>query len=125
MPNDHIRKEYGSHQYAEGSGVSYCQHGCGCCKGLFYSDGPAGIDPSGKCPKNPENGELLGGDQDRDYIIKERIQDLENRLKATENRLKQTEPGGEYKIADKLTAAQKEITEAKRIILLIQRIVNN
>jgi hypothetical protein len=42
----------GGHKY-QPEGTSDCEYGCGCWMGGFGSGGPDGIDPFGKCPKNP------------------------------------------------------------------------
>ncbi len=91
-------KEYGKHQYDE-NGLNDCKHGCGCYVGHSDSDGPIGLDPFGKCPKNPKDGHLLsenenchGRNVDYEYVVKERIKDLESWLQSAENQLKAVEP---------------------------------
>lgn len=44
----------GAHKYDE-HGTSDCHYGCGCWCGNTNSGGPDGIDPTGDCPKNPDN----------------------------------------------------------------------
>jgi hypothetical protein len=69
-------KEYGGHHYPNEDGTSDCSHGCGCWMGPSRSGGPPNIDPFGKCPCYPLNGERLGDNQDFEEVIRQRITEL-------------------------------------------------
>ena len=122
MPNGHGPKEYGGHQYADHDGTSDCKHDCGCWMGPARSGGPTGLDPSGKCPKNPKDKKLLGGNADYDYVVTERIQNLESRLYSAEERLKAVEPS-KAKLADELESARAELSEKDRILAELRRLI--
>jgi hypothetical protein len=99
-------KEYGPHAYEE-HGTSDCKYRCGCWTGSSRSGGPAGLDPlNGKCPKNPLDGKLLGGNQDYEYVVTARISDLERRAYEAERKLEAVDP-------DKLVLA-KELHDTKK-----------
>ncbi|MEK7080646.1 MAG: hypothetical protein AAB925_02355 [Patescibacteria group bacterium] len=115
MPNGHGPKEYGGHQYADYDGISDCKHGCRCWMGPARSGGPTGLDPFGKCPKNPKDGKLLGENADYDYVVTERIRNLESRLYGAEEQLKKVKPG-KIKLADELDSVRKELFEKDQLI---------
>ena len=50
-----LTQDAGGHSYHYLDGTSDCKHGCGCWAGPGWYGGPDGIDPMGKCPKNPVN----------------------------------------------------------------------
>jgi hypothetical protein len=83
MPNGHGDKEYGQHKYDD-DGTSDCKYKCGCWMGPARSGGPAGVDPFGACPGNPEDGRFLNGDimtrTDIDHVINDRISKLNSAL---------------------------------------------
>ncbi|KKQ30343.1 MAG: hypothetical protein US45_C0047G0010 [Candidatus Nomurabacteria bacterium GW2011_GWA1_37_20] len=122
MPNGHGPKEYGGHQYADHDGTSDCKHGCGCWMGPARSGGPTGLNPFGVCPKNPKDGELLGGNADYDYVVTERIQKLESRLYSAEERLEAVKPS-KAKLADELKFARAELSEKDRILAELRRLI--
>lgn len=115
MPNGHGPKEYGKHEYAEHDGTSDCKHGCGCWMGPSRSGGPVGLDPFGKCPKNPEDGMLLGGIQDYEHVVTERIRDLESRLYKAENQLKKVSPS-KKELAAELESVRQKLFERDKLI---------
>jgi hypothetical protein len=45
----------GGHRYGPVGATSNCAFGCECWMGRTNSGGPRGVDPFGKCPKNPMN----------------------------------------------------------------------
>lgn len=122
MPNGHGPKKYGGHKYPNRDGTSNCGHGCGCWMGPARSGGPTGLDPFGKCPRNPEDGQLLGGNADYDYVVTERIDDLKSRLYRAESRLKRVRPS-KAKLADELAAARAELAEKDRLLAELRRLI--
>jgi hypothetical protein len=108
--------------YAEHSGTSDCKHGCGCWMGPTRSGGPTGLDPFGKCPKNPKDGNFLGGNADYDHVVTERIRDLESRLFNAEHRLKQVSPS-KIKLADELSSARKELFEKDQLLTKLRNLI--
>jgi len=122
MPNGHGPKKYGGHKYADHDGTSDCKYGCGCWMGPARSGGPTGIDPFGKCPKNPTDGKLLDGNADYDNVVNERIQDLESRLSTAERRLKQISPS-KAKLADRLASAEEELFKKKQALTELQNLI--
>ncbi len=115
MPNGHGPKEYGGHKYANHDGTSDCEHGCGCSMGPYRSGGPTGLDPFGKCPKNPVDGKLLGGNVDYDHVVTERIDDLSSRLYKAEERLRRVSPS-KANLVDELTATKAELAEKNELL---------
>ncbi len=122
MPNGHGTKEYGGHKYADLDGTSDCQYGCGCWMGPTRSGGPTGLDPSGRCPKNPEDGKLLGGDADYDHVVTERIQNLESRLYSAEKQLKAGKPS-KTELADELSSVRARLVEKEQLLTLLRRLL--
>ena len=122
MPNGHGPKEYGGHKYANHDGTSNCEHGCGCWMGPARSGGPTGLSPFGKCPKNPVDGKLLGGNADYDHVVTERIDDLSSRLYRAEERLKRVSPN-KTKLADKLVSVKTELAEKNRLLAELRRLI--
>lgn len=115
MPNgNHERKEYGPHKY-EGEGTSDCAYGCGCWMGPSRSGGPAGIDPFGACPGNPMDWKPLGGTQDREMVISQRIKDLERRADEAERKWKSVEPGAK-KLAREVERLMKKLYQQESIV---------
>jgi chromosome segregation ATPase len=90
--------------------------------GPARSGGPTGIDPFGKCPKNPTDGKLLDGNADYDNVVNERIQDLESRLSTAERRLKQISPS-KAKLADRLASAEEELFKKKQALTELQNLI--
>ena len=122
MPNGHGFKEYGGHQYTDHDGTSDCKHACGCWMGPARSGGPTGLDPFGKCPKNPKDGKLLGGNADYDYVVTERIKDLSSRLYKAEDRLERVSPS-KAKLADELASAKKKLFEKDQLLVKLRDII--
>ena len=121
MPNGHDpNKEYGPHDYPEGSGN--CKHGCGCWMGSSQSDGPIGLDPFGECPKNPRDGKFLGGLVDYRCVVEKRIRNLESRASTAETALEKVSPS-KKKLAEKLQRTKKELAEANQLIIQIDQIM--
>lgn len=115
VPNGDARKEYGPHQYPETlRGTPDCGHKCGCCVGPTMSDGPVGLDPlpGGICPRNPIDGQLLGGQRDYANVVRARIDDLNSRAYNAECLLEQVEPGT-IELARQLEEARNEIVTLK------------
>jgi len=124
MPNGHGHKEYGKHKYANHGGTSNCEYGCGCWMGPARSGGPVGLDPFGACPNNPEDGKLLGGNADYDYVVTERIRDLTTRLYLAEDRLKRMNPS-KVRLSEELEATKSELTRKNRLLAEIRRLTGN
>lgn len=122
MPNGHGLKEYGGHKYTNHNGTSNCEHGCGCWMGPARSGGPTGLDPGGICPENPKDGKLLGGNDDYDHVVTERIQNLSSRLYKAESGLKRVSPS-KAKLADELASAKAELAEKNRLVAEIRRLI--
>ncbi len=122
MPNGHGPKEYGEHQYPDHDGTGDCKHGCGCWMGPARSGGPTGLDPFGKCPKNPKDGSLLGGNADYDYVVTERIRNLESRLYNAEERLKAVKPS-KGKLADELASAKRKLFEKDQLLANLRNLI--
>ncbi|MFA6227215.1 MAG: hypothetical protein WC631_01940 [Candidatus Paceibacterota bacterium] len=115
MPNGHGDKKYGPHKYADHGGTSDCEHKCGCWMGPSRSGGPVGINPFGQCPGNPLDGQKLGGKEDYELVVDQRIADLEQRVWKAEEALKKVRPS-KKKIVDELEQAKKKLAEAKELI---------
>jgi len=122
MPNGHDLREYGRHKYANHHGTSDCQYGCGCWMGPARSGGPTGLDPFGKCPKNPKDGKFLEGNADYDYVVTERIRNLESRLYRAEERLKAMKPS-KIKLADELESLRDQLAEKNQLLEKIHRLI--
>ncbi len=118
------KKEYGKHKYPNSDGTSDCKFGCGCWMGPTRSGGPTGLDPFGKCPKNPKDGELLGGNSDYDYVVTERIRDLESKLRVAEKQLKAVRPS-KIKLADQVDTLKAELARKNQILAEVKRIAFN
>lgn len=121
MPNGHGHKEYGKHKYAE-AGTSDCEYGCGCWMGPARSGGPTGLDPFGKCPKNPGDGKSLGGNADYDHVVTERIQNLESRLYIAEEQLEKVKPS-KIKLADELDSVRTELAKKNQLLAQLRRLI--
>ncbi len=93
MPNGlDYDKKYGPHKYEDHGGISDCKHGCGCSTGPATSDGPVGLNPlSGECPRNPKNGNLIGGNSDYEIVVTRRIMALESKLFEARERVDKAE----------------------------------
>ncbi len=122
MLNRSSPKEYGKHGYIIRDGVSDCKYKCGCWVRPTYSNGPPGLDPFGCCPKNPIDGNLLGGNKDYESVIASRIRDLEtclhkaeNCLKESEKRLKEVDPE-KLALVAKLKSAKAALSEYEKLI---------
>ncbi len=96
-------KEYGEHKYNNGLCI------CGCWSNSLTSGGPVGLDPKGKCPKNPKDGVPIGGLHDFEEVAKERIaslyskiQNLEDRLKKAEQDLKEAKQANKQRFVGKI-----------------------
>ena len=122
MPNGHGPKEYGGHQYADHDGTSVCKHGCRCWMGPARSGGPSGLDPFGKCPNNPKDGKSLGGSADYDYVVTERIQNLESQLSKAKEQLRATKPS-KTNLSNALRSVKTELAEKKQLLDKIFRLL--
>ena len=122
MPNGHGPKEYGGHQYADHNGTSDCKRGCGCWMGPTNSGGPTGLDPFGKCPKNPKDKKFIGGNADYDHVVTERIQNLESQLCAAKEGLKAVKPS-KAKLANELKSARAKLSENDRLLAELRRLI--
>ena len=120
MPNGHDTKKYGGHDFGNQGGTSDCKHGCGCWMGPSRSGGPTGLDPFGKCPKNPKDGKLLGGNADYDYVVTERIQNLESELYKAKEMLGRVDPS-KRKLGDELASVRGELSKKDLILAQIKR----
>jgi len=123
MPNGYELKEYDNHLY-DPLKNAYCQYGCGCwtsiaSSGKSFGDGPAGIDPFGRCPKNPKNEKLLGGNADREYLIIQRIRDLESQLYDAKEQLKAVEPNK----ADLVDELKTKLTKNNQLLAELRRLI--
>lgn len=123
MSNEHGPKEYGKHKYPGPMGYGKCEYGCGCEMHSSQSWGPLGLDPFGKCPKNPTDGKLLGGDAGYRHVVEERISDLESRAYNAETALRKVRPSKKKLSAD-LDSAREEISKKDRQLEQIQQILN-
>ena len=106
-----MTKEYGPHKYEEDV-TSDCEYKCGCWMGPYKSGGPLGLDPFGICPGNPKDGKLLGGKEDYNFVVKQRIKELESRLYHAEASLEKVKPS-KIKLADELVSAKEELAKKK------------
>jgi len=93
------------------------------------SGGPTGfpgIDPSGTCPKNPLDGQLLGNQnpvnlaRDYEYVVNQRIQDLERRARVAEEKLKTADPD-KVKLAEQLQASREKAAQFECDLLNMAR----
>lgn len=118
MPNGlDYNKEYGKHKY-EGTGTSDCEYGCGCWMGPASSGGPIGVDPFGVCPGNPADGQPVGGNDDYDIVVTQRIRRLENALSEAEGMLESVKPS-DIKLAQQLEKAELKIANLTNILYQI------
>lgn len=124
MPNGCERREYGKHKYDAPGGTSDCKYGCGCWMGSARSGGPVGLDPFGVCPGNPKSGEPLGGKGDYEYVVNERIADLESRLSSAEDELERLRPG-KVKLAAKLVAAEEKLAQREGLLNELRRLLGS
>lgn len=116
MPNGHGHKEYGGHHYpAAPHATSDCSYGCGCWMGPSRSGGPTGLSPFGKCPGNPIDGTSLGGKGDYDYVVTERISELEQRAYTAEAQLKAVEPD-KLELAEQLRVAREDLYRKNNLL---------
>ena len=120
--NGHGPKEYGKHQYADLGGTSNCDYGCGCWMGPARSGGPTGLDPFGACPKNPTDSKLLGGQDDYDYVVNSRINELTSRVRQLESQLDQVSPG-DIILAEELAKTKIELGDKNRLFDEIRRLI--
>jgi hypothetical protein len=127
--NGHGPKEYDGHYYADHDGTSDCKHGCGCWMGPTNSGGPTGLDPFGKCPRNPKDGTFIGGSADYDYVVTERIRNLESkvyaaegRLRDAEERLKKVKPS-KAKLADELASMAEKLSEKDQLLAKLRNLL--
>ena len=122
MPNGHGLKEYGGHKYADHDGTSDCKFGCECWMGPSRSGGPAGLDPFGTCPKNPKDGNFLGGVADYEYVVNARIADLQSRLRAAEDLLMRVNPD-QIRLAEDLAKIRGELAQQESLLHQIRRLL--
>ncbi len=116
MPNGYdLRKEYGSHKYADHGGTSNCEHTCGCWMGSSSSGGPLGVDPFGECPGNPKDGKPLGGKSDYEVVVKRRICHLERELFSAKELLKSVSPS-KVKLAEEIESIKEELFRKEQIL---------
>lgn len=119
MATGYSNKEYGPHKYDK-HGTSNCAHGCKCWAGPSRSGGPLGLDPFGSCPNNPVDGKLLGGQEDYEEVVLQRIIRAEKRAYETETKLKSVEPGA-LQLAATLGSTIAELERSNRTLAEIQR----
>ncbi len=119
--NDDNKKEYGGHKYENYPGTSECQNGCGCRMSGFQSWGPLGIDPFGKCPGNPKDGKPLGGNQDYEYVVDQRIDNLESELRETKRQLEAVNPDKAI-LAKELSLAKEKLHEREKALRQIHEV---
>lgn len=121
MPNGHDHnKEYGSHRYDRGD-MGDCI--CGCRMGGFSSSGPIGLDPFGACPSNPKDGKLLGGSNDYELVVNQRIEQLARRAHQAETRFRGVEPGAK-KLANELRRVQAKLFKREETIKKINEVLH-
>jgi hypothetical protein len=109
------QKEYGDHKYENYPGTSECKNGCGCRMSGFQSWGPLGIDPFGKCPGNPKDGKSLGGNKDYEYVVSQRIDNLESELREAKRQLEAVSPG-KIKLAEELSFTKEKLQEREKAL---------
>lgn len=122
MPNGDERREYGGHEYGPLGGTSDCKHWCGCWMGPARSGGPVGLDPFGTCPGNPKGGERLGGNRDYEYVVTERIENLESRLSSAEEELERLRPG-KVELAKKLVETEQKLALSEGLLNEIRHVL--
>ncbi len=115
------KKEYGPHKYPDQDSTNDCEHHCGCWAGPSSSGGPLGLDPlSGKCPRNPLDGTILGRNLDYEEVVRQRIADLERRAYIAETKLKAVEPE-KFELAEKIKLLQAKIFEYEKFAEAIRQ----
>ena len=121
----HPKKEYGLHEYS-GPVSGDCKHRCGCWMTQSQSGGPVGLDPFGKCPKNPLDGILMSDDGklDYEYVLEERIFIAESECFRLKRDLKATEPGAR-KLAKELEKARSRNADLRERLRHIGKIVRD
>lgn len=122
--NGHGPKNYGPHKYVGlGTGKVECEHRCGCWIANSNSGGPLGLDPfEGPCPRNPVNGEFLGGDSDWHHVVEERIRQLTTRGHQAEAALERVRPT-KVQLADALVAALAELADRDQLLAGLRRLL--
>jgi len=65
---------------------------------------------------------LLGGNEDYDYVVKERIQDLSLRLYKAGERLKEMSPS-KAKLADELASVKLELSKKSQLLDNLRRLL--
>jgi hypothetical protein len=119
MPNgNHEKREYGPHKYASHDGTSDCEFGCGCWMGQTRSGGPLGLDPFGKCPNNPTGTPIEGmvaGKKDYEYVVIERIKELELRAHTAEEKLKRVTPT-KKQLVKRIVEIEEELFRKNQVI---------
>ncbi len=122
MNGHDIQKEYGGHKYENYPGTSECKNGCGCRMSGFQSWGPLGIDPFGKCPGNPKDGKLLGGKKDYEYVVGQRIDNLESELREVKKQLEAVSPE-KIELAKKIALKEEELSKRVQLHAEIRRLI--
>lgn len=125
MPNGHdYSKGYGPHEYEDGPGTYDCEYGCGCWRGPTRSGGPIGVDPRGECPKNPADGNLVGGNADHEIVVERRIRALESAAyqgqEAIEN-LEKAKKSTKAALVQRLGQAETEIDRLMGLLTELQK----
>lgn len=121
MPD--TNKEYGPHKYAGHDGTSDCEFQCGCWMGPTRSGGLLGIDPGGTCPHNPLDGKLLGGKEDYESVVEQRILRLSSRATTAEAKLRAVE-SDKQELAEELAKTRQDLSKARFRLEQIRGIAN-
>ncbi len=121
MNGQDTQKEYGDHKYENYPGTSDCKNGCGCRMSGFQSWGPLGIDPFGKCPGNPKDGKSLGGNKDYEYVVSQRIDNLESELREAKRQLQAVSPE-KIELANKIALMEEERSKKVQLCAEIRRL---
>ncbi len=113
--NDDMQKEYGGHKYENYPGTSECKNGCGCRMSDFQSWSPLGLDPFGKCPGNPKDNVLLGGNKDYEYVVSQRIHNLESELREAKRQLEAVSPD-KINLAEELSLTKEKLEKREQAL---------
>lgn len=90
--------------------------------GPARSGGPLDLDPGGTCPNNPEDGKLLGGKEDYEEVVLQRIHNAEARAHQAEQDLRRVAPG-ERGLAEELAAKRILLMRYDQVVTEIRKIL--